>query len=62
VAGGAAVRVAESDTVTRVMDGNTVMIAGLLRPVAPGGSATHAELVVLLKPTVVHAGTFGGTR
>jgi len=55
-------RVAESDTVTRVMDGNTVMIAGLLRPVEAGGGTSHAELVVLLKPTVVHPGTFGGTR
>jgi hypothetical protein len=50
-------RIAESETVTRVMDGNTVMIAGLLRPIA-AVTGTHAELVVLLKPTVVHAGTY----
>jgi hypothetical protein len=71
-------RVSGSDTVTRVMDGNTVLIAGLLRPkdiatkAATGMSAMfgvsqkqkgHAELVVLLRPTVVRAGTFtGGTR
>lgn len=65
-------RVTEADTVTRVMDGNTAMIAGLLRPeqvtVGTGrlsifGSQTqkkpgHAELVVLLRPTVVTPGTF----
>jgi type II secretory pathway component GspD/PulD (secretin) len=66
-------RVSGSDTVTRVMDGNTVLIAGLLRPkeiaakAATGMSAMfgvsqkqkgHAELVVLLRPTVVGAGTF----
>lgn len=64
-------RVSGSDTVTRVMDGNTVLIAGLLRPkdieakAATGfagifGGAqkqkAHAELVVLLRPTVVRAG------
>jgi type II secretory pathway component GspD/PulD (secretin) len=44
-----------ADTVTRVMDGNTVMISGLSRPkdIATG----RAELVVLLRPTVVRAGT-----
>jgi len=67
-------RVSGSDTVTRVMDGNTVLIAGLLRPKeittkAATGMASmfgvsqkqkgHAELVVLLRPTVVRAGTFG---
>ena len=53
-------RVAESDAVTRVMDGNTVMISGLLRP-APAAaerSGGYAELVVLLRPTVVDPGTF----
>jgi type II secretory pathway component GspD/PulD (secretin) len=53
-------RKAESDTVMRVMDGNTMMIAGLLRPVAASDvrSAGYAELVVLLRPTVVDAGSF----
>jgi MSHA biogenesis protein MshL len=66
-------RVTEADTVTRVMDGNTAMIAGLLRPeqvtVATSGRLSifgsqtqkkpgHAELVVLLRPTVVTPGTF----
>jgi type II secretory pathway component GspD/PulD (secretin) len=65
-------RVTGADTVARVMDGNTVMIAGLLRPrdiatPASGVSGVfgasqkqkgHAELVVLLRPTVVQAGTF----
>jgi len=63
-------RVSGSDTVTRVMDGRTVLIAGLLRPKdiakpAAGVSGMfgasqkqkgHAELVVLLRPTVVTAG------
>jgi hypothetical protein len=47
-------RMTESDTVTRVMDGNTVMIAGLLRG--------QSELVVLLRPTVVDPGTFVADR
>jgi hypothetical protein len=56
------------------MDGNTAMIAGLMRPeqvtvptsggrLSIFGSQTqkkpgHAELVVLLRPTVVMPGTF----
>jgi hypothetical protein len=60
-------RITESDAVTRVMDGNTVMIAGLLRPLPPeaGRPAAYAELVVLLRPTVVDPGPFvagPGTR
>jgi type II secretory pathway component GspD/PulD (secretin) len=70
-------RLSESDTVMRVMDGNTLMISGLLRPRtiaanSPGlggffGAQTkqpaHAELVVLLRPTVVTPGTFAnGSR
>lgn len=53
-------RVTETDAVTRVMDGNTMMIGGLLRPVAASDarSAGYAELVVLLRPTVVDPGTF----
>lgn len=66
-------RTTEADTVTRVMDGNTAMIAGLLRPeqvsVATSGRLSifgsqtqkkpgHAELVVLLRPTVVTPGMF----
>jgi hypothetical protein len=54
----AADRRAESDTVTRVVDGSTMMIAGLSRPIAASPSGTHAELVVLLTPTVVQPGTF----
>jgi MSHA biogenesis protein MshL len=62
-------RITEADTVMRVMDGNTVLIAGFLRPqqVAAAGERTifgstpkkagHAELVVLLRPTVVTLGT-----
>jgi type II secretory pathway component GspD/PulD (secretin) len=65
-------RTAEADTVTRVRDGGTVLIAGLLRPaqaVEPprgafaalfGGQTkkmTQAELVVLLRATVVTPGT-----
>ena len=66
-------RSTEADTVTRVMDGNTVMISGLLRPreitVASTGMFSkqekkqgHAELVVLLRPTVVIPGTFAAVR
>jgi type II secretory pathway component GspD/PulD (secretin) len=71
-------RVTEADTVTRVMDGNTAMVAGLLRPeqvtVATSGRLSifgsqtqkkpgHAELVVLLRPTVVTPGVFAvGSR
>ena len=58
-------RMAEGDTVTRVMDGNTVLIGGLLRPVPASAvrSATCAELVVLLRPIVVDPGTFtAGSR
>lgn len=64
-------RKAEADTVTRVMDGNTVLIAGLLRrtqvAVAPRGfgavfgaqpkKTVQAELVVLIRATVVTPGT-----
>lgn len=72
------IRVSGSDSVTRVMDGNTVLISGLLRPKDVeskastgfagifGGSQKqkgHAELVVLLRPTVVRAGSFtAGSR
>ena len=63
-------RVAEADTVTRVMNGHTVLISGWLRPaqiaVASrgmsslfGGQAKKtvaAELVVLLRATVVTPG------
>ena len=71
-------RVSASDTVTRVMDGHTVLISGLLRPkdieskAATGFAGIfgatqkqkgHAELVVLLRPTVVRAGApTSGTR
>jgi len=47
-------RVSQADTVTRVMNGRTVLIAGLLRP---SQIAMAAELVVLLRPTVVTPGT-----
>ncbi|HEX9365997.1 MAG TPA: hypothetical protein VF921_05185 [Vicinamibacterales bacterium] len=60
-----------ADTVTRVLDGYTVMISGLSRPTEVAKPATgvagifgasqkqkrRAELVVLLRPTVVRAGT-----
>jgi MSHA biogenesis protein MshL len=63
----AAAHGAESDTVTRVMDGSTVLIAGLLRPAQVtmpgrgmgalfGGQAkktVQTELVVLLRATIV---------
>jgi type II secretory pathway component GspD/PulD (secretin) len=64
-------RSAIADTVTRVMDGNTVMISGLSRPKDIAKASTgmagvfgvaqkekgRAELVVLLRPTVVRPGT-----
>jgi type II secretory pathway component GspD/PulD (secretin) len=46
-------RVSEADTVMRVIDGATALIAGLTGP-------AHAELVVLLRPTVVTPGVAGG--
>ena len=65
------VRVSEADTVLRVAEGRTAVIAGLLRAgeaVRPAGGVTgffggqekrrvHAELVVLVTPTIVTAGT-----
>jgi type II secretory pathway component HofQ len=64
-------RVTGADTVTRVMDGNTVMISGLSRPkdipqpstgMAGAFGVTQkqkgrAELVVLLRPTLVKPGS-----
>jgi MSHA biogenesis protein MshL len=63
-------RVTGADTVMRVMDGNTVMISGLSRPKEIAKASTgmagvfgvaqkekgRAELVVLLRPTVVRPG------
>jgi MSHA biogenesis protein MshL len=65
------VSVSQADTVARVMDGNTVLIAGLLRPTdvpvtsrgmgslfgGPAKKIVQAELVVLLRATVVTPGT-----
>jgi hypothetical protein len=48
-------RVAEADTVMRVADGTTAVIAGLTSPAAAGANGT--ELVVLVRPTVVVPGT-----
>jgi type II secretory pathway component HofQ len=70
-------RVSGADTVTRVLDGNTVLVSGLVRPKDIAKLATgvagifgasqkqkgRAELVVLLRPTIVKAGTFtAGSR
>jgi Bacterial type II and III secretion system protein len=63
-------RVTGSDSVTRVIDGHTVLVAGLVRPrdlAVPSTGAmgifgasqkrkSHVELVVLLKPTIVKPG------
>jgi MSHA biogenesis protein MshL len=63
-------RVTGSDSVTRVIDGHTVLVAGLVRPrdlAIPSTGAmgmfgasqkrkSHVELVVLLKPTIVKPG------
>ena len=69
-------RISEADTVMRVMDGNTSVLAGILRPQeiavpSTGGFGSvfggqskrmgHAELIVLLRPTVVTAGTFSAS-
>jgi MSHA biogenesis protein MshL len=69
--------VMEADTVARVLDGNTVVLSGLLRSravmkKASGLSAlfntqqkqsAQAELIVLLRPTIVSPGAFaGGTK
>jgi hypothetical protein len=50
--GGGAPRVSEADTVMRVRDGNTAVIAGLQRPGAAAGQPRR-ELVVVVRPTVV---------
>lgn len=48
---------ADADTVVRVANGSTAVIAGLLRSaVVPGGAPAARELVVLLTPTVVNPG------
>lgn len=63
-------RTTGSDSVTRVIDGQTVMVSRLVRPKAISRPATgmsgvfgasvkqkgHVELVVLLKPTIVRPG------
>ena len=65
-------RVAEADTVARVLDGSTVVLSGFLRSrdvmkKATGLSAlfntqqketAQAELIVLLRPTIVSPGAF----
>lgn len=53
--GGGAARVSEADTVMRVRDGNTALIAGLQRPGASPGQPRR-ELVVVVRPTVVTPG------
>jgi type II secretory pathway component HofQ len=70
-------RVTGSDSVTRVTDGQTALVAGLVRPrdiAVPSTGAkgvfgasqkrtSSVELVVLLKPTIVKAGAFtAGSR
>jgi hypothetical protein len=70
-------RVTGADTVTRVMEGNTVIVSGFLRPKDIATAATgvgaifgaspkqkgHAEFVVLLRPTIVRAGSIAvGSR
>ena len=69
-------RIAEADSVMRVMDGNSAVLAGILRPQEIAVASTsgfgslfgaqskrmgHAELIVLLRPTVVTAGTFSAS-
>ena len=49
---GGAAHVAEADTVMRVRDGNTALIAGLQRPGTAAGQPRR-ELVVVVRPTVV---------
>jgi len=69
-------RVADADTVARVVDGSTIVLTGILRPVEVAAAATgaralfggqgkqpgYAELVVLIRPTIVTPGTFTATR
>jgi MSHA biogenesis protein MshL len=63
-------RVSEADTVTRLTSGSAMLLSGLIRPVQVSKPATgaaalfgaqpkqdgHAELVVLVRPTIVTAG------
>ena len=60
-AGAASIRSAGTETVTRVMDGHALLVAGLVRPAPPmaGVAARYAEIVVLLRPIVVDTGAFG---
>ena len=64
-------RITEADTVTRLTSGSAVLLSGLLRPVQTSKQATgaaalfggqskqdgYAELVVVLRPTIVTTGT-----
>jgi MSHA biogenesis protein MshL len=52
----------ETDTIVRVQDGNIVAIGGLMRQETlsadsqvPGRRTTKSEIVILLKPTIVHS-------
>jgi len=47
----------ESDTVSRVANGSAVLIGGLLRPVQAATQFGYAELVVVIRPTIVSPGT-----
>ncbi len=47
----------ESDTVSRVANGSAVVIGGLLRPLQAARQFGYAELVVVIRPTIVLPGT-----
>jgi MSHA biogenesis protein MshL len=47
----------ESDTVSRVASGSAVVIGGLLRPLQAAKQFGYAELVVVIRPTIVAPGT-----
>ena len=69
-------QVSEADTLVRVQDGDTVVISGFLQDRlkakpgsglagffgAQGRETVISELVILLTPTVVNAGSAQGTR
>ena len=54
--------VTESDTVVRIADRSTAMVTGLLHTEDRSDRAVTREVVVLLTPTIVNAGSAVAAR